>query len=110
MIKGITVTLINKKQSGTDGFNRPIFIEEKVLVDNVLVSPTSYSDVTEQLDLTGKKEVYTLAIPKGDNHIWEDQDVEFFGHRYHVFTTEPQGIEKMIPLSWNKKVMVERYD
>lgn len=109
MIKGITVTLILKVQSGTDAFNRPIYeyIEEDV--ENVLVTPASSDDILSSQDLTSKKAVYTLAIPKGDTHNWIDATVRFFGQEWHTFGYPPEGIEANIPLNWNKKVMVEKY-
>lgn len=110
MIKGIPVVLINKVQGGVDGFNQPIYTEVRTLVENVLVVPLESEDVINQLNLSGRKAVYTLGIPKGDDHIWENQDVEFFGERFHVFTILTKGIESMIPLQWNAKVMVERYE
>ena len=61
------------------------------------------------MNLTGKKAVYTLAIPKGDTHDWEDKEVKFFGKRWRTFGIPLEGIEQLIPLDWNKKVMVERY-
>ena len=108
-IKGITVTLINKIETGKDPFGKPIYEDLEVLVENVLVSPTSSDDIVNQLNLTGKKAVYTLAIPKGDTNTWEDQEVRFFGKRWRVFGIPLEGIEELIPLDWNKKVMVERY-
>ena len=110
MIKGIPVTLINKVQIGVDGFNHPIYSETRIVVENVLVSPLESQDIINQLNLTGKRAAYTLGIPKGDNNSWEDQDVEFFGERFHVFTKMVKGIDDMIPLEWNGKVMVERYE
>ena len=71
-IKGITVTLYEETQSGTDAFNRPIYTERAVKVNNVLVSPSSTSETLDTVNLTGKKAVYTLAIPKGDTHNWKD--------------------------------------
>lgn len=109
MIKGISVTLIERIEVGKDEFNSPIYKESSYVVENVLVSPTSQDEIINQMNLTGKKAVYTLAIPKGDNHVWEDSYVEFFKERFHVFTPMVKGIEEMIPLSWNGKVMVERY-
>ena len=109
IIKGITVTLINKIEVDQDPLGAPIYEDAEIKVDNVLVSPTSTDDIVNQLTLTGKKAVYTLAIPKGDTNTWEDQEVMFFGKRWKVFGPELQGIEDMIPLDWNKKVMVERY-
>lgn len=108
-IKGITVTLISKIETGKDPLGAPIYEDAEIEVENVLVKPTTSEDVVNQLTLTGKKAVYTLAIPKGDTNIWEDQEVRFFGKRWRVFGTELQGIEEMIPLRWNKKIMVERY-
>lgn len=110
MIKGIPVVLINKVQTGVDGFNHPTYTEQRITVNNVLVAPSESEDVISQLNLTGKKAIYTLGIPKGDTNVWEDQDVEFFGERFHVFTIQTKGIESMIPLEWNGKVMVERYE
>lgn len=109
-IKGITVTLINNKEVGRDPFDNPIYEDVEISVDNVLVSPTSSDDVINTKDLTGRTAVYTLAIPKGDTNTWENQEVRFFGERWRVFGIPLQGIEELIPLDWNKKVMVERYE
>lgn len=109
-IKGITVTLVNKKEIGKDPFDSPIYEDVDIDVDNVLVSPTSTDDVVNTKDLTGRTAVYTLAIPKGDSNTWENQEVRFFGERWRVFGIPLQGIEELIPLDWNKKVMVERYE
>lgn len=109
-IHGIQITLIDKQVVSVDPFGTPVVKNVEIPVDNVLVSPTTTDDVTNQLSLTGKKAVYTLAIPKGDLHDWENKEVIFFGQKWRTvgFTTE--GIESMIPLEWNKKVMVERYE
>ncbi len=109
-IKGITVTLISKQQTGLDPLDNPIFEDAEIAVDNVLVSPTSSEDIVNTKDLTGRTAVYTLAIPKGDTNTWENQEVRFFGERWRVFGIPLQGIEELIPLDWNKKVMVERYE
>ena len=108
-IKGITVTLISKQETGRDPFGEPIYEDVEIEVDNVLISPTTSDDIVNQMTLTGKKAVYTLAIPKGDTNNWEDQEVRFFGEKWRVFGVPLQGIDHLIPLSWNKKVMVERY-
>lgn len=109
MIKGITVVLMDKVEDGKDEFNRTIYKEIPVEVDNVLVAPASTTDITDTLNLTGKVAVYTLAIPKGDTHIWEDRKVQFFGETWHTLGFAIQGIDSLIPLDWNRKVTVERY-
>ncbi|WP_459904551.1 hypothetical protein [Enterococcus thailandicus] len=108
-IKGITIILVDKVKTGTDPFGSPIYEDGDIEVENVLVSPTSSDDIVNQMTLTGKKAVYTLGIPKGDTHVWEDKEVKFFGERWRTFGFPTEGIEDLIPLDWNKKVMVERY-
>lgn len=110
MIKGITVTLINKQEVGKDPFGQPIYEDAPIEVENVLVSPTSTDDIVNQLNIDGKKAVYTLAIPKNDTNNWEDAEVLFFGQRWRTFGIPTEGIVHLIPLEWNKKVMVERYE
>lgn len=110
ILKGITVKLVDKIQESQDPFGAPIYVDHEIEVENVLVSPTTSDDMVNQLNLTGKKAVYTLAIPKGDDHDWEDKEVIFFDQRWRTFGFTTQGIETLIPLDWNKKVMVERYE
>lgn len=109
-IKGISVILVDKVEVGRDPFGAPIYNEKEIVVDNVLVSPTQSEEVINQYNLTGRRAVYTLAIPKGDTNNWTDREVRFFGKRWKVFGEPLEGIEEMIPLGWNKKVTVERYE
>lgn len=109
-IKGITVTLYGKTLTGTDPFGAPIYTETAIPVDNVIVAPATSTETLEIVNLYGKKAVYTLGIPKGDTNDWEDRRVSFFGQDWHTFGIPQEGIEANIPLSWNKKVLVERYD
>ncbi|HBO03726.1 MAG TPA: hypothetical protein DD432_03815 [Eubacterium sp.] len=109
MIKGITVVLVTKVKVGTDEFNAPVYEQKEEEIHNVLVAPASSDDIVTAQDLYGKKAVYTLAVPKGDEHDWTDEVVEFFGYKWKTFGFPIEGIESNIPLDWNKKVMVERY-
>lgn len=109
-IKGITVTLINKVESGVDGFGHPVYTEKRTNVDNVLVVPLTSTEVADALNLTGKKAVYNIAIPKGDGNIWKDQQVEFFGNVWQVIGFSKRGIEENIPLDWNDIWMVADYE
>lgn len=109
-MKGITVILYEETKTGTDPFGAPIFAETPVEVDNVLVAPTSSDDQISDQNLYGKKSVYTLAIPKGDIHDWRNRKVEFFGQAFRTFDDPIKGIDELIPLDWNTKVKVERYE
>lgn len=108
-IKGISIVLYDRVQSGLDEFNRPIYREKEVTVDNVLIGEPSTQEVVDELNLSGKVLAYTLAIPKGDSHEWENKRVRFFGEVFEVIGKPTQGLDHLIPLSWNKKVKVSRY-
>lgn len=110
MLKGITVLLYERSKVGTDTFNRPIYEEVPEAVNDVLVAPLTEQEVISELNLSGKKAVYTLAIPKTDNHIWENKTVEFFGEKWRTVGMPIRGIDDMIPLRWNAKVRVERFE
>lgn len=110
MISGMSVILYERTQTGLDDFNHPIYAENPVTIDNVLIAPASADDIINNVDLQGRKAIYTLAIPKGDTHKWTDSRVDFFGESWHVFGEPLEGMEHQIPLEWNKKVMVERYE
>ena len=105
------MVLITKTGMGKDAFNRPTTTETRTTVENVLVSPVSQTDVAvvNELAMNGKKALYQLAIPKGDTHSWEDAEVEFFGERWKTVGYSTIGIDDLIPLEWNRKVLVERY-
>lgn len=110
MIRGITIKLYEKTEVGRDSFNRPIFVETPVEVDNVLVGSPAADEVVNEMQLSGKRIQFTLAIPKGDLHCWKDVTVEFFGRKFKTFGDVLEGIEEMMPLAWHKKVKVEAYE
>ena len=110
-IKGITVTLYDKVSVGVDSFNHELFKEIPIEVENFLVAPVTSAndDITGTAILNGKHAAYQLAILKSDMHCWDDRTIEFFGEKWHSIGFSTVGIESMIPLDWNRKVMVERY-
>lgn len=110
MIKGVTVNLITLEETGRDALNAPIYSEVSTPIDNVLIAPASSQEVLESLELHNKKVVYTLGIPKTDTHDWTNQKVEFWGERYEVIGYPTRGIDDLIPLDWNMKVQVARYE
>lgn len=106
-MKGITVTLYERTQTGKDAFNRPVWKETPVDVENVLVAPLSDEEIIQTLNMTGRRASYQLGVPKGDAHEWENCRVSFFGETFRVIGHPTEGISDLIPLSWNKKVKVE---
>ena len=111
-MRGIDITIIVKTQTGTDALNRPVYADSQETVSNVLVGQPSTEEIANTLSIYGKKATYTLAIPKGDTHTWENTEVilpEPFAGKYRTIGFPTAGIEENIPLSWNKKVLIERY-
>ena len=108
-MKGMTVQLVVKTEAGTDPFGAPIYTEELVDVNDVLVGQPSSEDVLSTLELTGKRIAYTLGIPKGDTHVWENTDVIIWGERFRTIGFPQTGIQENIPLRWGSNVKVERY-
>ena len=110
-IKGESIEVKVLTESGLDEFNQPEYTEEWKTVDNVLISEPSETDVQNALTVYGARIKYTLCLPKGDTHEWTaGKKVRFFGEDWRIIGANQEGIEALIPLSWNKKVKVERYE
>lgn len=111
LLKGIPVVLYLRTDTGQkDGFGDPIYSETETTVNNVLVNPIAADALTSDLQLYGIRGAYELCIPKGDTHDWSGCRVDFFGYSWRVYTPPEEWIEAMVPLDWNRKVRVERYD
>ena len=109
MLHGITVQLEQKTEAGRDAFNRITYETEYVDVENVLGGSPDPEEVTETLNLTGKKIEYVLGIPKGDTHDWTDKKVIFWGQEFKTIGFPETGIQDLIPMDWGSNVRVERY-
>lgn len=108
MLKGIPVVLHVKTVAGYDDFGAPIETETTETIENVLVYPASSNDVTDSINLHGVAVQYQLCIPKRDNHIWRDTEVEFFGETWRTVGEPKKFIEDLLPLDWNMQIMVAR--
>lgn len=108
-MRGTTVQLAVKTSSTTDDFGAPIETEELVDVADVLVGTPSEEEVKATLEMYGKKVAYTLGIPKGDSHVWNDTDVIIWGERFRTIGYPVTGEQANIPLRWGSNVKVERY-
>lgn len=108
-MKGMTIQLVNKTQTGTDPFGAPIYEEELIDVDDVLVGQPTADDYNTTTSLYGKTLAFVLGIPKGDEHNWTDAEVVIWGERYRTIGYPETGIQENIPLRWGKNVKVERY-
>ena len=107
-LKGIPVILHERRITGKNELNRLIYEETAATVENVLVGQPTEQEILDTQNLTGRRAVYTLGIPKGDSHNWTDAKVEFFGEVFRTIGAPAQGIDAMVPLDWNKTVRCER--
>lgn len=108
-MKGMTVQLVKKTQSGTDPFGAPIETEEIVDVPDCLVGQPTSDDIAATMEMYGKKIAYVVGVPKGDENEWVDTDVIICGERFRTIGYPMTGIQENIPLRWGKNVKVERY-
>lgn len=107
MINGITIQLEVVTAIGKNELNEDEYTSEFVDVADVLVGQPTESEILDSTNLTGRKAVYVLGIPKGDTHEWTNRKVRFFGQEFKTIGAPIEGIDDMIPLRWNKKVRVE---
>lgn len=115
-LQGISVLLYEQMQTGVDPFGAPVYEEEPVEVENVLVGEPSTDDITTSTQLYGKTIQYMLAIPKGDTHDWMDKKVSWIDaygivHNVKTFGFPITGIEANLPpqIPWHMKVRCEAY-
>lgn len=108
-MKGASVYLVSETTTGTDPFGNPVTSEELIEVKDVLIGQPTTDDVTNTVQLYGKKIEYVLGIPKGDTHNWTDAVVIIWGERFKTIGYPQTGIQENIPLRWGFNVKVERY-
>ena len=109
-IKGVSVVLhVRTPKTDPDPLGNPIYKTEDVTVNNVLWNVSTADDLVDATRLEGTTELYTLCIPKGDQNTWLENTVTFNGKTFHCYA-ESEGMIENTPLSWCKKVLVERYD
>lgn len=115
-LQGTSVTLFQEVKVGTDPFGAPIYEEDPVEVENVLIGEPSTDDITSSTELFGKKIEYMLGIPKGDEHDWTNKKVSWtdaYGktHTVMTFGFPITGIEANLPpqIPWHMKVRCEAY-
>lgn len=107
-MKTITVQLVVKTKEGTDPFGAPIESEEIVDVPGCLVGQPSSDEISQTLEMYGKRIAYVIGVPKGDTNNWIDTEVIIWDEKYRTIGFPETGIQENIPLNWGKNVKVER--
>lgn len=110
MIKGETIILKEKTQSGVDPFGKPIYEFNDVSVENVVVGSPTFEAVTTDLNLEGKRLAFVLGIPKGDTHDWKDAEIVIRGELFKSYGFPLTQTAENVPTRWNTQVKVEKYE
>ena len=110
MFKTTDVTLFERHKIGVDELGADVFYEKPTRVSGVLITPVAADAVVSDLQIYGRHAAYELCIPKGDTHNWDGCRVQFYDHLWRVYTPPITWIEGNVPLLWNTKVRVERYE
>lgn len=76
-----------------------------ILLYDGSISETVHNVLIGEPSADGKS--YTLGIPKGDQHIWTDRKIGFFGRIFRTVGLPANGIEANIPLAWGQNVRAE---
>lgn len=108
-MKTVSVQLVEKRQTGTDAFGAPVYVERLIQVDGCLVGQPSSDDIVNTQEMYGKQIAYVIGVPKSDENNWYDTDVFVFGERFRTIGYPETGIQGNIPLKWGKNVKVERH-
>lgn len=74
-MRGEKITIKTKIQKGADSLNNPIYEDNLVEVDNVLIAPGLSDDIFDSTRPNGVSIKYTLYLPKTFNMKIENCDV-----------------------------------
>ena len=108
-MRGMTIQLVKKTETGKDPLGNPIYFEEYEDVEDCLVGQPTTDDVTTSIALYGKRCEYVVGIPRGDTHNWTDAELIIWGQRFRTQGYPMRGISENIPLRWDQNIKVERY-
>ncbi|MBQ0113618.1 MAG: hypothetical protein KBT03_10845 [Bacteroidales bacterium] len=110
MIKGETIILKERVETGIDDFGAVTYETTDVEIKDVVIGSPSFDQSVTEMQLTGKRLAYVLGIPKGDTHNWKDTEVVIRGERFKTYGFPLTQTESNVPGKWNTQVKVERYE
>lgn len=114
LIKGRTITFLKKVKTGVNDFGEDVYTEVPESVENVLIQAADAQAQVAAQALYDRYQMFTLHIPKTDDHDWYDCYVilggEFGDRKFHQFGDIKTYQKELCPLEWNKQVDVLLYE
>jgi hypothetical protein len=111
MLNRTTVTLYNKVEGAVDEFNRPVETDSNpITVSGCVVGQPTSDDVTNEMNLSGKRISYWIFIPNGDTHTWENSYVVIGSRKYSTIGIPVESFADMKMIPCNRKIAVEVYE
>jgi hypothetical protein len=109
-VRGETVTVITRTQTGTDPGGDAIWTTTETPVDNVLVANGSQTLSTDSIRPDGIEVACTLYFPRSFSGSLRGGIVKVRGHEYRVLGDPLPYDGGMTPTQWNLVVECERGD
>lgn len=112
-MRGMTVTLFAEEIIGYDEIGEPLVHQKPITVEDVLIGEPSTDEITESVNLYGKRISFMLGIPKKDANDWTNKDVQWtdaYGRTINArtFGYPITGVAANIPGKWHMKVRCEQ--
>lgn len=105
-----TVRVAAITETGVDAFHRPTTTKTWENVSGCVVGSPSSDDVTNEMNLTGKRIAYVILIPKGDAHNWENTEVEIGGEVFKTIGAPVRSFANLPNIPCDQRISVERYE
>lgn len=111
MIKGETVVVHRREQTGVDPGNNPIYESTETEVEDVIVAPGPRSDVEESTRPDGIEVSWTLHFPKSWTDSLRGAEISVRGGPRSPVVGDPRPYTNAnTPGRWNRPVELERVD
>lgn len=111
LIKGETVVVYRREQTGVDPGNNPIYDWAETTVEDVLVAPGPRADVDDSNRPDGVEVSWNLHFPKTWTDSLRGAEVSVRGGPRSPVVGDPQGYTvPNTPGRWNRPVELERVD
>ena len=105
---GMTLDFKKRVQSGTDGFNNPVYSEETISIADCLIAPaTEPVDRVESAALDRNATVVRIHLPKSDDRDVSNSDLTYDGETFRVIGRPVKFMDANTPTRWNRYMRAE---